>query len=108
MSETETKIPDRIYVQFAKTDVTFPAISLRMWSLEPFKGCLSFVLDEAEHCIACGKTFLPGDMVLPDASGGAIHVECCGPEPESYTDADGNPLKSGDPVPAGTPWEPLP
>lgn len=58
---------------------------------------------EYTECAGCGWTVSPGDPVYSDADGcGVLHAECCGPEPESFTDADGEPLKAGDPIPA--PW----
>jgi hypothetical protein len=58
-----------------------------------------------EDCIACGKAFAVGDAWLPDASGGAIHFGCCGPERESYTNAEGDPLGPDDPIPEPLIWE---
>lgn len=66
-------------------------------------------LQDAEHlepaCIACDLVLKDGDVVLNDASGGIIHVACCGPEREAYTGADGEPLKDGEPIPAGYVWK---
>ncbi len=59
---------------------------------------------DEETCIACAVAFKDGDMVLNDASGGALHVGCCGPERESYTNADGDPLGPDDPIPTGYAW----
>lgn len=64
--------------------------------------------DDAESCIACAVVIVDDDMVLPDASGGWIHAACCGPERESYVDADGEPLGPDDPIPTGTRWGDLP
>lgn len=61
MSETDTKIPDRIYVQFGKSEATWPAICLRMWSLEPFKGATTYVIEPEIY-----TTFDGGP--LPDAT----------------------------------------
>lgn len=44
--------------------------------------------DQAETCIACSVAFKPGDTFLPDIGGGFIHMDCCGPEPESYVDLE--------------------
>jgi hypothetical protein len=60
------------------------------------------VIEGEETCIACGLVLAPGSLVLSDASGGTIHADCCGPERESYINADGEPLRAGDPIP--TPW----
>jgi len=60
-------------------------------------------MSERETCIACDVPFVDGDLVYSDASGGMIHAACCGPERESYTNADGEPLKNGEPIPA--PWK---
>jgi hypothetical protein len=59
--------------------------------------------DDTDRCIACDVELNDGDLVHHDASGGLIHAACCGPERESYTDADGGPLKEGDPIPL--PWK---
>lgn len=61
---------------------------------------------ETERCIACDEPLRTGEMVLPDYSGGLIHVSCCGPERESYVGEDGEPLAPGEPIPVGTPYEP--
>ncbi len=57
--------------------------------------------DDEDRCIACDKPFKPGDMVLNDVSGGSIHIECCGPDRESY-------VGPGDPFPKGYAWQPAP
>ena len=57
-----------------------------------------------EPCIACAKTMVDGDRYYSDASGGFIHADCCGPERESYTGADGEPLKDGEPIPGPSIW----
>ncbi|MCM2472116.1 hypothetical protein HGO38_01325 [Rhizobium sp. CG5] len=61
MSETDAKIPDRIYVQFGKSEATWPAISLRMWSLEPFKGATTYVIEPEIYTTFDGEP-------LPDAT----------------------------------------
>lgn len=60
--------------------------------------------DEPECCIACGKPFVDGDLYHFDAEGGCIHAECCGPERESYCNADGEPLGTDDPIPTPMVW----
>lgn len=60
-------------------------------------------IDPPEACIACGRPLKAGDLVYSDASGGHIHADCCGPERESYTGADGEPLKRCEPIPK--PWK---
>lgn len=60
--------------------------------------------DGQERCIACLRPFADGERYLGDASGGFIHAGCCGPERESYTNADGEPLGPDDPIPAGAIW----
>lgn len=57
------------------------------------------------RCIACGGMFIDDDQCYPDEGGGFIHAKCCGPEPESYVDKDGNPLGPNDPIPAPSIWE---
>lgn len=57
--------------------------------------------DDADRCIACNKLLKAGERVLPDAEGGTIHAACCGPERESYTGADSEPLGPNDPIPQG-------
>jgi hypothetical protein len=55
-----------------------------------------------ERCMACGALLLDEDEVYLDASGDIIHAKCCGPDPDSYTDEDGQPLQPGQPIPK--PW----
>lgn len=57
-----------------------------------------------ERCIACTAILIDDDEVLFDAEGGFIHAKCCGPEPESYVGAEGEPLKRGDPIPKPFKW----
>ena len=49
-------------------------------------------------CFACEHLIRDGDAVYEDVNEGLIHAACCGPEPESYTGADGEPLKPGAPI----------
>lgn len=42
----------------------------------------------SERCIACTEPFKVGDKYLPDIGGGFVHMDCCGPEPESYVDLE--------------------
>ena len=49
---------------------------------------------DPERCIACAEWFEEGEEYFPDISGGNIHTDCCGPEPESYVD-----LETGQPLP---------
>lgn len=60
--------------------------------------------DDIHRCIACGEPLEEGQDVYADADGGTIHAACCGPEPESYVDGDGNPLNPGDPIPPPHKW----
>lgn len=62
--------------------------------------------DDEERCIACDVPFVFGDKVLNDSSGGLIHAACCGPERESYVNANGDPLGPDDPIPTGWAWKP--
>ncbi|MBI1690482.1 MazG-like family protein [Methylorubrum sp. DB1722] len=62
--------------------------------------------DDTERCIACDRPLRAGERVLSDASGGTIHATCCGPERESYTGADSEPLGPNDPIPQGYVYEP--
>lgn len=55
-------------------------------------------------CIACQEPMKSGQSYYSDVSGGVIHAECCGPERESYTKRDGEPLGPGDPIPAPSIW----
>lgn len=61
--------------------------------------------EEPEACIACAEPLYEGQKVYSDASGGEIHAACCGPERESYTGPDGEPLKEGDPIPEPAKYE---
>lgn len=66
------------------------------------------VSEDVERCISCGGIILEDDDVYNDASGGIIHAKCCGPEPESYTGGEGDPLKPGDPIPQPWKWSERP
>ncbi len=55
--------------------------------------------DDIDICIACEKPLKDGDLFYEDVNEGPMHAECCGPEPESFVDKDGEPLKPGDPIP---------
>lgn len=61
---------------------------------------------DAERCVACNVAFRAGEMVLPNADGGIIHIACCGPERESYVNGDGEPLADDEPIPTGYAWHP--
>lgn len=76
------------------------------WNTVMFETVSDEVPSSEEACIACDVPFIEGVLVLPDASGGFIHVGCCGPDRESYTGFNGEPLKEGEPIPTGAPWPP--
>lgn len=61
--------------------------------------------EETEPCLACSIAFVPGDKYFPDVSGGFLHAGCCGPERESYVNADGEPLGPDDALPEPSIWE---
>lgn len=60
--------------------------------------------DGPDRCFVCGKPFVDGDLYYPDASGGELHAECCGPDRESYTKNDGEPLGPNDQIPEPLVW----
>lgn len=60
---------------------------------------------DATLCIACQGRLRVGDRYYADASGGFIHADCCGPERESYTGANGEPLGPDESIPAPSIWE---
>jgi len=60
--------------------------------------------DDRTYCIACDKPLVAGDLYYSDLSGGFIHADCCGPERESYTGPDEEPLKPGEPIPEPNIW----
>lgn len=60
---------------------------------------------EEELCTACDVPFEDGDLVYWNSDDtGHLHADCCGPERESYVNADGAPLKDGEPIPAPFAW----
>lgn len=62
----------------------------------------------SERCIACAEVFVAGEGFLPEASGGFIHSDCCGPERESYYIDHGDgpePLGPEDAIPSPLIWE---
>ena len=61
--------------------------------------------DGTHRCFACGKIFTVGEAVYEDVNEGTMHAACCGPEPESFVDAEGEPLKCGDPIPNPHPYQ---
>lgn len=63
--------------------------------------------DAPEACFACEVAFKEGDLVLLEVNTGqCIHAACCGPEREGYVNADGEPLKDGEPIPTPFAWKP--
>ena len=90
-----------------KTIAGFKALSQRVYdgrirsALVSAPAVPSETHDDEDRCIACDKPFKPGDRVLNDVSGGSIHIECCGPDRESY-------VGPGDPLPKGYVWQPAP
>jgi hypothetical protein len=61
--------------------------------------------EEATRCVACEEVIVKGDLVYVETGEGAfIHADCCGDDPESFADSDGNPLKPNDPIPAPFPF----
>lgn len=56
-----------------------------------------------EPCIACDRPIKPGDRYYPDESGGFIHADCCGGDPQSYT-RDGKPLQPCEVLPQPEIW----
>ncbi|CDZ67648.1 Hypothetical protein NGAL_HAMBI2605_59290 [Neorhizobium galegae bv. orientalis] len=63
------------------------------------------VTDDRVRCLACNEVIEDGERVYDDfVNGGVGHADCCGPEPEGFTDGDGNPLKPGDPIPEPYIW----
>jgi hypothetical protein len=79
-----------------------PALALLVIALAATLALAALRRTMAERCIACAEPLIDGQEVYFDASGGIIHAACCGPERESYTGSDGEPLKDGEPIP--TPW----
>lgn len=61
-------------------------------------------MSDEEKCIACEVALKDGDEVYTDASGGFIHASCCGPEPEGFVTADGDPLPPGATIPKPFKW----
>lgn len=62
--------------------------------------------EDEERCTVCDVPFEDGGLVYWDASdAGHLHAECCGPERESYVNADGSPLADGEPIPEPFHWK---
>jgi hypothetical protein len=57
-----------------------------------------------ERCYACEKAFKVGDAYYPDINGFDLHADCCGGDPESFVDENGDPMKPGDAVPKPLIW----
>lgn len=71
----------------------------------PADHAVASIDDDAECCIVCEEPLEDGDMVYWENNDtGHIHAACCGPERESYVNADGEPLKDGEPIPAPFAW----
>ncbi|WP_244497767.1 dATP/dGTP pyrophosphohydrolase domain-containing protein [Aureimonas sp. AU40] len=64
--------------------------------------------DDLESCLACNEPMKAGDKYLWDVSGDPIHAGCAGPERESYTKGDGEPLGPDDPIPTPLTWQDAP
>lgn len=61
--------------------------------------------EEPTPCEACGGPMVEGDAYYSDlVNGGVLHADCVGPEPEGFTDGDGNPLAPDAPIPAPLIW----
>lgn len=73
---------------------------------DPDKRCIGCLHQFIHRCIACDLPLREGDLVMGDASGGLIHAACCGPERDSYVNAEGDPLGPDDPIPTGWEWVP--
>jgi len=56
------------------------------------------------RCMGCNMKLVEGDLFYPDVSGGYLHAECCGTDPDLFVDDDLNPLKPGDPLPEPSVW----
>lgn len=102
---TETQISAVMHLVESRLCIIWPKIGAR----EEFENALRVLEpapdDEAEACEACGVAFKDGDMVYwRSDDSGYIHAECCGPERESYVNADGEPLKDGEPIPQPFAW----
>lgn len=59
----------------------------------------------AIRCLGCSLKLLDGDEFYADWSGGFLHAECCGDDPASFVDDEGEPLKPGDPIPQPQIWK---
>jgi hypothetical protein len=57
-----------------------------------------------DKCMACAKPLKNGERVMFDVGGEYLHTDCCGPERESYVNANDEPLGPNDPIPTGFIW----
>jgi len=65
--------------------------------------------DDTTRCEACLKPMKDGDGYYSDhVNGGVLHAECVGPELEAFTDAEGDPLPPGSPIPTPAIWSDKP
>lgn len=106
-SLTEDQISAVMHLIESRLCIIWPKISAR----EEFENALRVLEpapdDEVETCEACNIPFKDGDMVYwRSDDSGHIHADCCGPERESYVNADGEPLKDGEPIPKPFAWRP--
>lgn len=81
-------------------EVVATNVTLADTSIAP--EALAALVDDgtAVTCFGCGQAMKDGEPYYEDVNEGAMHAACCGPEPESFVDAKGEPLKAGDPIPA--------
>lgn len=88
------------FLHFATEAEALDAAKLRRLTIELREA-------ERECCIACDVPLEVGDLVYWSSDDtGHLHAECCGPERESYVNADGAPLKHDEPIPAPFNWKP--
>ena len=103
---SEAQIEAVMHLIEARLCIIWPRIGAREAFANELRVLEPAPEEEVECCVACDVPFEEGDLVYWCSDDtGHLHAECCGPERESYVNADGSPLKDGDAIPAPFEWK---